>query len=240
MLSIAMISVGITCCGGAAHAQSSHVRLQQMVAQLQKAPDDNVLREQIARLAAVMRPHPVVPESARKHFVIAVTLQKEARTSGDYDLPIQEYRKALLIAPWWSDAYYNLATALELKQQYPEAIQDLKLSVLADPHGRGARAAQDKIYAVEAEQEKQSSAQAAEQAAKARLDAVYAGLDGGVWEAVLSVSRYGPYNSSDPSLDLHSFLEIHGNQIISYHVFNPNSPNGRLNGWDSAHARLQA
>lgn len=58
------------------------------------------------------------------------------------------------LAPWLSDVYYNLSTALELKQQYAEAIQNLKFSILASPAGPDARAAQDKIYALEAKQDK--------------------------------------------------------------------------------------
>ena len=79
-----------------------------------------------------------------------VTLQKEAKNLVDYDLLIQEYRQALLLAPWWSDTYFDLASALELKQQYVEAIENLKLRILANPEGPDARAAQDKIYALEA------------------------------------------------------------------------------------------
>lgn len=130
-----------------------------MVEQLQASPNDDALREKIIKLALELKPAPAVPEEARRHFVMAVTLQKDAKTDGDYDLPIQEYRKALRLAPWWSDAYYDLGTALDLKKQYSDAIGNLKLSVMADPQGTGARTAQDKIYAIEAEQVKASSAQ---------------------------------------------------------------------------------
>src|ERR1700730_9556267 len=136
-----------------------------MVEQLQKPPDNNALREKIAKFAAAMRPQPAVPEAAREHLVNAEALQKEATTPADYELPIEEYHKALLLAPWWSDAYYDLASALELTQHYAEAIEDLKLSVLADPHGPGARAAQDKLYTVEAEKEKSDREKTAPRAA---------------------------------------------------------------------------
>lgn len=100
-----------------------------MVEQLQKSPSDNALREKIIKLAQEIKPAPAVPEEARRHFIKATTLQSEAKNPDDYDLPIHENRQALLLAPCWSDAYFNLATALELKQQYAEAIQNLKFSI---------------------------------------------------------------------------------------------------------------
>ena len=140
----------------AANAESSREQFRQMVEQLQANPTDNALRENIIRLALKLKPAPAVPEEARRHFVKAVTLQKEAKSPEDYDLPIQEYRQALLLAPWWSDAYFDLASALELKQQYAEAIQNLKLSILASPEGPDARTAQDKVYALEAKSDVQN------------------------------------------------------------------------------------
>ncbi len=212
------------------YADSPREQLNQMVEQLQQNPTDNALREKVIKLALELKPAPAVPEEARRHFVMAATLQKQAKTEADYDLPIQEYGKALLIAPWWSDAYYNLGIALELKRRYTEAIGNLKLSVLADPQGTGVRAAQDKIYAIEAEQEKAASAQAAAQAAKVSLDAVYAGLDGGVWQAVYMIDQAGQrWDFTGPNVLSYVYIEIHGHEMTGYYVFNPNTAVGRVN-----------
>lgn len=147
---------GVLILANVAGADSPREQLKQMVAQLQKSPSDGALREKIITLARKLKPAPAVPEEARRHFVKAVTLQKDAKSPEDYDLPIQEYRQALLLAPWWSDAYFDLASALELKQQYADAIQNLKLSMLASPGGPDARAAQDKVYALEAKSDEQN------------------------------------------------------------------------------------
>jgi tetratricopeptide (TPR) repeat protein len=151
-----VLAFGVLILTTPAYAESPREQLNQMVEQLQKNPADNALREKIIKLAQEIKPAPAVPEEARRHFIKATTLQNEAKNPDDYDLPIQEYRQALLLAPWWSDAYFNLSTAFELKQQYAEAIQNLKFSILASPEGPDARAAQDKIYALEAKQEKVS------------------------------------------------------------------------------------
>lgn len=228
MLRIFVVIVCATLYGGVAHAGSPSQQLNQMVEQLQQNPTDNALRENIIKFSLRQKYAPAVPEEARGHFVKAVTLLKEATTETDYDLPIQEYRKALLIAPWWSDAYYNLGIALELKQQYAEAIVNLKLSLMADPRGPGARAVQDKIYAVEAEQEKAAGVKAAEQAAKARQDAVYAGLDGGVWKAVSMDQAGQRWDLTAPNQFSYTYIEIHGHEMSGYFVQNPNTASGRL------------
>jgi hypothetical protein len=156
------------------YAQSPNAQMQQLVKSLQLTPDDNALREKIARAAATMNPRLAVPEEAHRYFVRAQSLLKIAKLPSDYDLVIQNYKKALLVAPWWSDAYYYLANTLELTQQYPDAIEAFKLSVLADPRGPGARDAKDKMYAVEAEQEKALADKAIADKLKADKDAAAA------------------------------------------------------------------
>lgn len=195
-----------------AYAESLPEQLNQMVEQLQKSPNDIALREQIIKLAQKLKPVPVIPEEARRHFVKAVTLQKEAKNSEDYDLPIQEYQQALLLAPWWSDAYYDLSSAFELKQQYVEGIQNLKLSILASPEGPDARAAQDKVYALEAKAEKNAQAQsvvaaAREKAQEAHFEGTWI-LTGGTY--IISRNSSGNYilSSDDSSSNKHNFASI--------------------------------
>src|SRR5258706_8210953 len=81
-----------------AYAQTPREELKQMVEQLQKSAGDNALREKIIKLAASIKPAPAIPEEARRFFVRAVTLQKDAKSPGDYAAAIAEYRQALAIA----------------------------------------------------------------------------------------------------------------------------------------------
>ena len=203
-----------------AYAESPRTQIKQLVEQLQKTPDDNALREQIIQLASKLKPAPAIPEEARMHFVKAVTLQKDAKSPGDYDLPIQEYQQALLLAPWWSDAYFDLASALEHKQQYPEAIQNLKLSILASPNGQDARAAQDKIYALEAEQEKLVKDKA-EQEQAAQADAAKYGWLEGDWNYTMTGGN-GTYRAEGVIEARRS-----GNQVV-YKIIRETTYLGRL------------
>ncbi|MBI1912637.1 MAG: hypothetical protein HYS21_11630 [Deltaproteobacteria bacterium] len=135
-----------------AYAQSPREELQQMVEQLQKTPGDNALRERIIKYAAGIKPAPAIPEEARRHFVKAVTLQKEARNVTDYEIVIAEYQSSLSFAPWFGDAYYNLSVALEASARFSEAKSALQFYLMSGP--KDAVPAQDRIYELEAKQEK--------------------------------------------------------------------------------------
>ena len=141
--------------------KANDIRIQQLLRELQNAPGSLVIHERIAALAGKTSQTPRVPESARRYYVQANYLQKIAKTPIDRDLVIEDYEKAISWAPWWADAYYGLGTALEATQRYSDALTCLRLSLLASPRGAHARATQDKIYVVQAEQQRAAADQAA-------------------------------------------------------------------------------
>lgn len=167
-----------------AFAQSPREQLQQMVEQLQKAPSDSVLRERIVKLGTSIRPPPAIPEEARRPFVRAATALKDAKTESEFARAIVLYREALTIAPWWGDAYYNLAKAQELRGDFREAMESLKFFILAVPPAADARQAQDQIYALE-ERLARKAAEASPEARAARQkikdDELLKSLDGAVF-----------------------------------------------------------
>jgi len=145
--------------------------LRQFVDDLQRTPSDDALREKIVRLAAGMTPPPALPEEARRHYVMATTLFGAAEKPEDLSGAIDEFRSALLVAPWWPEANHDCGMALKAAQRYDEAIAALKLYLAADPAAESARAAQDEIYKIEAEE-----ARAAAEARKPRFE--------GTWDMV--------------------------------------------------------
>jgi tetratricopeptide (TPR) repeat protein len=137
-----------------ADAQSPREQLQQMVEQLQKTPTDNALRERIIKLGMEIKPAPAIPEEANRAFVKGNVFQKEAKDASGYDLAISAYREALRVAPWWGDAYYNLAVALESANKFDEAIASIKFFMVSVSGGSAeAREAQNRMYAIEAKNE---------------------------------------------------------------------------------------
>ncbi len=176
---------------GQAHAlpaQSPRAQFKESIEQLQKNPDDFSLREKIIALARKVKPAPAVPEEGRKHFVQAVALQKDAKSPSDYDEAIAQYNQALLIAPWWGDAYYNLSVADEAAGRLDAAMVALKLFVATKPKEGDARQAQDRLYVLEAKQAKAAKAQAAQQDA-ARTEEAKFGWILGEWKVAMAGCR---------------------------------------------------
>jgi tetratricopeptide (TPR) repeat protein len=133
-----------------ARAQSPQQTLDQYVSDLRKNPNDAALREKIIKHVQTMRPSPAIPEEARRHYVMAKTHYKDAKKIEDYIVAMEEFRKALLIAPWWPDANRELGIAAKGAQRYDDAIAALKLYIVTNPGRDKARATQDEIYRIEA------------------------------------------------------------------------------------------
>ena len=167
--------------------------LKQMVGQLQTKPNDNALREKIIKLAQGVKPRPAIPEQANRAFVKGNVFQKEAKDASGYDLAISAYREALRVAPWWGDAYFNLAVALEAAGKFDEAIVSIKLYMASVPGASAeARDAQNRIYAIEAKSEmasRQASARAA--ADRERLRPTVEGKWSNQWGISFQVVRNG-------------------------------------------------
>ena len=133
---------------GYAQSSSPQETLNQYISDLQKNPEDNVLREKIIKLTQEAKKPLVLPEEARQHFMMAQTYQKKAKNEVGYKLAIDEYKQVLLLAPWLPEAYNNLGILYEMVGNYDEAVSNLKLYLLTNP--ADAQNARDKIIEIEA------------------------------------------------------------------------------------------
>ncbi len=174
-------------------AQSPQETLNQYISDLQKNPNDYALRERIIKLVQTMKPTPAIPEEARRNYVMGLTLFKDAKNIQDYNDSIEKFKTAVLIAPWWIDAYRDLGMALKAAERYSEAINALKLYIAANPDSDNARKAQDEIYIIEAKKEKAAKELSPEAMAKKKqseYDAWLKSLDGArfvkspVWDPI--------------------------------------------------------
>ncbi len=135
-------------------------QFQQAVQQFSADPS-NTARLQIIKLAQAMKPSPDIPEEARGHYVMAVVFANTAEDKADYERAIEEFKAALLAAPWWGEAYKKLATAQTEVGRYDDAIASLSLYLLAQP--ADARNTQDEIYRLKALSQKAADEQAKKQ-----------------------------------------------------------------------------
>jgi len=157
-----------------------------------------------------------IPEEARRHFVMGTTLFKDAKTPDDYAQVESQFKQAVDLAPQWPDARYNLALSKEAAGDYSGAMADLKLYQQFKLSDTEARTVQDKIYVIEAKQQKANDPATIDRARiqnaikkdrQAQLE--YAGLiqkldgavflgegrgEGRVWDLKLSFRRNGETN----------------------------------------------
>jgi Tfp pilus assembly protein PilF len=108
--------------------------------------DDQRLREKIIGAVQKLSVKPMIPRTARAHVAKADDLLRaEAILGGATSVAAQqaaaaELRQAIRIAPWWTDATFQLATVLQKLQRVDEALLNLNLYKLADPAGYTAAA----------------------------------------------------------------------------------------------------
>ena len=67
--------------------------------------------------------------------------------------PIELLRNALVIVPWWGNAYYDLSRGLELSGKYDDAVKQLNYYLELKPPGADARQARAQIAVIQAEKQ---------------------------------------------------------------------------------------
>jgi tetratricopeptide (TPR) repeat protein len=188
--------------------------LQQYVFELQKSPNDTALREKIIRYVSTMKKAPAIPEEARRYFIQGNALLKAAKDQKGYELAVDSYRQCLLLAPWWSEANYNLAVALELSSQFDDAMNELKLYIAANPGEEETRKAQDKIYELGAKkiiasrEREESSPQAVAAREQNKFEDWLRKLDG---------RRYTSINA-----DTTAIIDVQGHMFVQGWIGDPN------------------
>ena len=153
--------------------------LVQMTAQLKDNPEDTSARRFIIKLASELKPSPMIPEVARKHFIEGAAIVKAAKSPAQQALAAQSFTDALKIAPWWGDAYYNLGIAQELAEKYDEAEQAFNFFLLSNPSETEKREVLDRIYGLSAKRKlaKVEDAAKVKKTVLDRLGQLFAGKD---------------------------------------------------------------
>lgn len=115
---------------------SPREQLTQFVADLQKNPSDDALREKIIKLWLALDPKPLVPREAVEHEGAAEYAFKHAQSPGDFKNVANEYEKALLLAPWVAADYYNLGLCYDKTGDPRRALAAYQLYLVAAPDAR--------------------------------------------------------------------------------------------------------
>jgi tetratricopeptide (TPR) repeat protein len=186
--------------------------------------NDQQLREKIISLVQKITPPPAVPDEARRYAVRGKAAITEAKSASDFEEAAREFSKALRIAPWWAESYFNRAVAQEKAGQLNEAISSLKLYLLAAPNDPDADKVKDQIYALEYKQERAkkdtSAKRQAEEQERQRLaeQKVSAEQLNGRWVVNQGLRHrfdgpYAPCRQSAPDIGALYSIKVRDNQI---------------------------
>jgi tetratricopeptide (TPR) repeat protein len=182
--------------------------LQHYVAALQSLPADDVsekgveIRRSIISLALTMTPPPAIPEEAQRHFDQAALILKDSKNELACARAAQEFEASLRLAPWNSNAYYNLGGLKELANDKDSAIRNFKLYLLAAPGAPDARGVQNKIAALELAKPKTG----------------LAALEG-IWRTVEIDGEVARDNYKS-----HWVFQVQGKEIVVTHVYDVDIP----------------
>jgi len=145
------------------------------VAALQSAAEgseaDQRLREKIITLVRKLNPRPAIPDEATRFAVRGKTAVADAKLPAEFVEAAKEYVKAMRLAPWWPEGYFNLGVVQEKAGQLAESVRSLRLYLLAAPEAEDVASVKERIYALEYRLEKSQQETAAKSAADARLRA---------------------------------------------------------------------
>jgi tetratricopeptide (TPR) repeat protein len=164
------------------NAQSLRDSLNQSVAALQQTPNDNALKEKIISLSLRIKPAPAIPDNANEKLVMGTTF----REGKEYELAIKSLNEALLITPWWGEAYKELGLTLEFAEKFDETIAAFQLYLKTNPGEEMAMNTKNEIAKVKAKKEiaekKKVEAETNSPEALARKDkALVKSLDGALF-----------------------------------------------------------
>jgi tetratricopeptide (TPR) repeat protein len=199
----------------AALAQTPQQTLTQYISNLQKNPKDYALREKIIKHVQTMSPAPEVPETAERYMARGSAAVKGAKVENDFQDAVSEFEKASLAAPWLPAIYYNLGITQDKAGKYREAIQSLKLYLLAAPDAPDVKAVKNLVYEIEYRQEK-AAKNMTEGEGQARVEEKKKGLrdlTGNWYRKEPYDHRLFPYDSH-----LHYRAEMRGKSLVFIEV----------------------
>jgi tetratricopeptide (TPR) repeat protein len=153
-VTVLVMSIALSFYSAQAYAQTPQQTLNQYIADLQKNPNDNALREKIIKHVQGMKVKPSVPEEARKYINRGLAAAEGTKNENDYKDAIAEFQKAVNIAPWLGVGYRGLAIMQDKASLYSQALQNLKLFLLTNPSTGDVEAANTLRDKIEYRQEK--------------------------------------------------------------------------------------
>lgn len=126
-------------------SSSPREQLKQYVAELQKSPGDQVLREKIIKLGLTLDPKPAAPYEVDELAGRAKYAIEHATSAADYVAAAEAFGKASLLAPWVPEYYFNEGISYEKAQRLDDAIKSFQWYLVAAPDAQDAKAVRERV-----------------------------------------------------------------------------------------------
>ncbi len=207
VLRLTTVFVLAVCYCQSAYAESPRTQLKQMDEQLQQNPNDDALREKIIALSLKLNPKPATPDAAIMAEGAAEYAFKNAKSNSDYSDAARQYEKALLIAPWLANDYFNCGVAHEKAGENQQAIHSFNFYLMAAPHASDAKDIKNRIGGLQYAEQKMIS----DSAAKTVADATNA-------KAAFIQSIQGYWSNGNPSFPKIIFINPTASGEVSVSV----------------------
>jgi hypothetical protein len=144
---------------------SPREQLTHYIADLQKNPSDDALREKIIKLALTLDPKPAAPPEVDELAGRAQYIFEHANSPDDLLKAASAFEDITHVVPWLPDYYFDAAVVYEKANRPADALKNYKFSVMAYlPNSEDAKKVREKIGALSYVLEQQQAAAHAEQA----------------------------------------------------------------------------
>ncbi|MBI4971572.1 MAG: HEAT repeat domain-containing protein [Candidatus Omnitrophica bacterium] len=141
-------------------AQSGDARgaLTQYLGEISGSPYNWESRRKVIDLVAKMDPKPVISEEAQKAMARGKVEFANAQNVDQWEKAANEFQAASNLAPWWPDAYFNLALVQEKQLLFTSAMENFKLYLQANPKAQDSAQIKEKIYQLEYKEQNKNKA----------------------------------------------------------------------------------
>ncbi|MBI3549933.1 MAG: hypothetical protein HY078_12925 [Elusimicrobia bacterium] len=137
-----------------AAAEAKARQFERLVKRYQRNNNDTYTLAKIMTTASSMDPKPSIPADAERLFARANAIMKKAKTPKESEKAVPLYEQALQIAPWWPEAYFNIAVAFEAAKRFDDAGGAFSLYLMTKPEEKDAAEAKRRMDALAGKKER--------------------------------------------------------------------------------------
>lgn len=113
----------------------------------------SALRKKLIEVASGINPPPAIPDGARTMMTRGATLLKNSSDRSTLFSAVEEFQNAVDLAPWWPDAYFNYASALEAYGDHDAALTQLQFYLEFKLSPKDAADARQRMAQIQTEEE---------------------------------------------------------------------------------------